>query len=176
MLPRVLLVGGASVGGCRVVGLDLLADLSLVGPFLLGVEMFVTLTFFSQPEGYSPACQYHPFFSSSHSKMADGFCFLVYANIDLEGRSKRGLAEITILSPSGGIREKLRLPTNSCSNEVITACQYPCMARVQRPSLSEPGTITAIKRWLQNSKAVGHKKGRTEVGDSIRKEMASRMS
>ena len=61
LLPRVLLVGGASVGGLEVAGLDLLADLSLVGPFLLGVEMFVTLTFFSQPEGYSPACQYHPF-------------------------------------------------------------------------------------------------------------------
>ena len=169
MLPCVLLAGGASVGGLGVAGLDLLADLSLAGPFLLSIGMFITLTFFSQPGGYSLVCQYHPFFFSSHSKMADGFCFLVYVNTNLEGKSK-------LLSPSGGIREKLRLPTNSCSNEVITACQYLCMARVQRPSLSEPGTITAIKRWLQNSKAMGHKKGRTEVGDSIRKEMASRMS
>ena len=146
-----------------------MADLSLAGPFLLGVGIFVTLTFFSQLGGYSLVCKYHPFFSSSHSKMADGFCFLVYANTDLEGKSK-------LLSPSRGIREKLRLPTNSCSNEVIIACQYPCMARVQRPSLNEPGTVTVVKRWLQNSKAMGHRKGWTEVGDSIRKEMASRMS
>ena len=106
LLPRVLLAGGASVGGLEVAGLDLLADLSLVGPFLLSAGMFVTLTFFSQPRGYLPACQYHLFFSSSHLKMADEFCFLVHANTNLEDKSKRGLAEITILSPSGGIREK----------------------------------------------------------------------
>ena len=106
LLPRVLLVGGASVGGLEVAGLDLLADLSLVGPFLLSAGMFVTLTFFSQPRGYLTACQYHLFFSSSHLKMADEFCFLVHANTDLEDKSQRGLAEITILSPSGGIREK----------------------------------------------------------------------
>ena len=107
--------------------------------------MFVILTFFSQLRGYSPACQYHPFFTSSHSKMADGFCFLVYDNTDLEGKSNRELAEITISSPLGGIREKPQLPTNSCLNEVITACQYLCMAGVQRPSLSEPKTVTALK-------------------------------
>ena len=101
MLPCVLLVGGASVGGRGIAGFDLLPNLSLAGPFLLGAEMFVTLTFFSQPRGYSPVCQYHPFFSSSHSKMVDEFCFLAYANTDLEGRSNRGLTEITIPSPSG---------------------------------------------------------------------------
>ena len=171
-----MLARGASVDGREVAGLDLLADLSLAGPFLLGAEMFVTLTFFSQSGGYSPVCQYHPFFSSSHSKMADGFYFLVYANTNLKGRSNRGLAEMTISSPSGEIREKPRLPTNFCSNEVITACQYPCMAGVQRPSLSEPGMVIALKCYLQNSKAVCHRKGRIEVEDSMRKEKSSGMS
>ena len=55
---------------------------------------------------------------------------------------------ITIPSPSGGMREKPRLPTNSCSNEVIMAYQYPCIAGVQRPSLSEPGIVTALKCCL----------------------------
>ena len=80
--------------------------LKLGRTFLTWCEMFVTLTFFSQLGGYSPACQYQPFFSSSYSNMADGFCFPVYANTDLKGRSNRGLAKITMLSPSGGIREK----------------------------------------------------------------------
>ena len=44
------------------------------------------------------------------------------------------------------------------------------MAGVQRPSPNELETVTAVKRWLQNSKLVGRRKGRTEVGDSIRKE------
>ena len=88
----------------------------------------------------------------------------------------RGLTEITIPSPLGGIREKPQLPTNSCLNEVIAACQYPCIARVQRPSLSEPGTVTALKRCLHNSKVVCRRKGQTEVGDSIRKERSSGMS
>ena len=48
MLPWVLLVREAPIGGNGVAGLDLLADLSLAGAFLLGVEMFVTFTFFSQ--------------------------------------------------------------------------------------------------------------------------------
>jgi len=121
-------------------------------------------------------CQYHLSFSSSHSKMADPFCFLAYAYTDLEGMSNQGLAEITILSPLRGIREKPRLPTNSCSNEVITACQHPCMAGEQRPSLSELGMVTVLKRCLQNSKAVSCRKGQAEVGDSIRKERSSGMS
>ena len=164
------------MGDQGVADLDLLVDLSLVGPFLTDAGTFITLAFFSQPKGQSPVCQYHPFFSSSHSKMADRFCFLAYANKDLEGRSDRGLGETTMLSPSGGMREKPRLPANSCSNEVITACQYPCIAGVQRPSLSELGTMTALKRCLQKSKAVCHRKGLTEVGDSIRKERSSGMS
>ena len=49
--PRVLLEGGASVGGHEVASLDLLADLSLAGSFLAGAKMFVTFTFFSQPGG-----------------------------------------------------------------------------------------------------------------------------
>ena len=76
--------------------------------------------------------------------MADRLCFLAYANTDLKGRSNRGLAEIIALSLSGGIR----LPNNSFSNEVITACQYLCMAGVQIPSLYEPGTVIAVKRFL----------------------------
>ena len=144
--------------------------LKLGRTFLTWCEMFVTLTFFSQLGGYSPACQYQPFFSSSYSNMADGFCFPVYANTDLKGRSNRGLAKITMLSPSGGIREKPWLPTNSCSNEVITACQYPCMAGVQKPSHSEPRAVIALKHYLQNSKAMCCRKGWTKVKDSIRKE------
>ena len=101
---------------------------------------------------------------------------LAYVKTNLEGKSNRGLGEIIALSPSGGTREKPWLPTNSFSNEVITACQYPCIARVQRPSFSELETVTAVKCWLQNSKAVGCRKGRIEVGDSIRKERSSRMS
>ena len=71
---------------------------------------------------------------------------------------------------------RLLLPSNSYSNKVITACQYPCIAGVQRPSLSEPGTVTALKRCLQKSKAVCLRKGLTEVGDSMRKERSSGMS
>ena len=62
--------------------------------------------------------------------MADRLCFRAYANTDLEGRSNRGLAEMTTLSLLGGIREKLRLPISYFANEVITACQYPCMGGV----------------------------------------------
>ena len=164
------------MGGRGVVDLGLLADLSLVGSFLIGAGTFITLTFFSQPGGQTLMCQYHPFFSSSHSKMVNQFYFLAYASTDLEGRSNRGLGETTILSPSGGMREKPRLPTNSCSNEVITACQYLCIAKVQRPSLYESGTVTTLKRCLQKSKAVCHRKGLTEVGDSMRKEKSSGMS
>ena len=51
MLPQVLLVREAPVGGSGVASLGLLVDLSLAGDFLLGVEMFVILTFFSQPGG-----------------------------------------------------------------------------------------------------------------------------
>ena len=51
LLPRVLLVGVASMGGRGVVDLGLLVDLSLVGPFLTGAGTFMTLTFFSQPGG-----------------------------------------------------------------------------------------------------------------------------
>ena len=49
-MPRVLLAREAPVGGSGVAGLGLLADLSLVGAFLLGVEMFVTLNFFLPTE------------------------------------------------------------------------------------------------------------------------------
>ena len=77
---------------------------------------------------------------------------------------------MTALSPLGGIREKPWLPINSCSNEVITACQYPCIARIQMPSLCEPWIVIAIKCLLQNSKAACRRNGRMEVGDSIREE------
>ena len=51
LLPCVLLVGVASMGGRGVADLDLLADLCLVGPFLTGAWTFITLTFFSQLGG-----------------------------------------------------------------------------------------------------------------------------
>ena len=57
LLPRVLLARVASTGGRGVAGLGLLidlgllADLSLIGPFLTGAGTFMTLTFFSQPGG-----------------------------------------------------------------------------------------------------------------------------
>ena len=51
LLPHVLLAGVAFTGGRGVVDLGLLADLSLVGPFLTGAGTFMTLTFFSQPGG-----------------------------------------------------------------------------------------------------------------------------
>ena len=102
--------------------------------------------------------------------MANQLYFLAYANTDLKGRSNRGLAEMTVLSPSRGIREKPRLPINSCSNEVIIACQYPCIARVQMPSLSEPGIVTVVKRLLQISKAACRRNGRMEMRGSMREE------
>ena len=70
---------------------------------------------------------------------------------------------MTALSPPGGIREKPQLPFNSCSNEVIIACQYPCIVGVQMPFLRKtnffldgptlhqvPGT-TLTQQVLQNS-------------------------
>ena len=51
LLPHVLLAGVASMGGRGVADLGLLADLSLVGPFLIGAGTFITLTFFSQLGG-----------------------------------------------------------------------------------------------------------------------------
>ncbi|KAL4602421.1 hypothetical protein ACB092_10G052200 [Castanea dentata] len=108
--------------------------------------------------------------------MADRLYFLVYANTDLEGRSNRGLAKTIAPSPSGGIRENPRLLNNSFSNEVITVCQYPCMVAIQTPSLCEPRIVTAVKRLLQNSKAVCRRNGRIKVGDSIREERLSRIS
>ena len=49
-MPWLLLAREAPVGGSGVAGLDLLADLSLAGAFLLGAEMFVTLKFFLPTE------------------------------------------------------------------------------------------------------------------------------
>ena len=51
LLPQVLLAKGAPIGGSGVAGLVLPTDLSLAGAFLLGTEIFVTLTFFSQLGG-----------------------------------------------------------------------------------------------------------------------------
>ena len=47
------------------------------------------------------------------------------------------------------------------------------MATVQRPSLYEPGIMTAMKHLLQNSKALGYRNGRTEVADSRMAEKSS---
>ena len=48
----------------------LLADLGLsvqdTKPFFAGIGRFITFTFFSQPEGNSPAYKYHSFFISCH--------------------------------------------------------------------------------------------------------------
>ena len=85
------------------------------------------------------------------------------------------MAEINALSLLGEIRENPWLPNNSFSNEVITTCQYPCMAGVQIPSLYELGIVTAVKRFLQNSKAMCRRNGQTEVGDSIREERSSKI-
>ena len=49
-------------------------------------------------------------------------------------------------------------------------------SRSAKASLSEPGTVTALKRRLQKSKAVCRRKCLTEVGDSMRKERSSGMS
>ena len=91
--------------------------------------------------------------------MADRLYFLAYATTDLEGRSSRGLAEMTALSSLGGIKEKPRLPTNSCSNEVITAYQYPCMVGVQMPYLCNCIKMLALElkgsmsqEWLNRSR------------------------
>jgi len=54
--------------------------------------------------------------------MADRLYFLTYSKTDLEGSSRRGLIEATMLNLSGGIRKKPRLPVNSATNESITAC------------------------------------------------------
>ena len=52
-----------------------LADLGLVDQgvelFFKGTEMFVTFTLFSQPIGWSPAYQNHPFSFSTHSNIAN---------------------------------------------------------------------------------------------------------
>ena len=52
--------------------------------------------------------------------MADRLYFLAYAKTDLEGSSRRGLTEATVLNPSGGIKEKPLLLANSATNESIT--------------------------------------------------------
>ena len=129
--------------------------------------MFVTFTLFSQSVRYSPAYQNHPLSFSTHSNIANRLCFLAYATIDLVGRSNRGSAKIIALRPSEGMRENPQLPNNSYSNEVITAYQYPCIATVQIPFLYELRIVIAMKRLLQNSKAVCRRNGRAEVGDSI---------
>ena len=127
----------------------LLADLGLVvrdtKPFFAGAGKFNTLTFFSQPVGYSPAYRYHPFSFSFRSNIADLLYFLAYATTNLVGSNNRGLAEIIARRPSGGIRENLWPSNNSYPKEVITACQYPCIANVQRPSLCEPVIVTTMK-------------------------------
>ena len=74
---------------------------------------------------------------------------------------------MTALRPSGGMRENTRLPNNSYTNEIITACQYPCMAVVQIPSLCDLGIVTAVKCLLQNLKALCCRNGQTKVRDSI---------
>ena len=127
----------------------LLADLGLAvrdtKPFFAGAGKFNTLTFFSQPVGYSPAYRYHPFSFSFRSNIADLLYFLAYATTNLVGSNNRGLAEIIARRPSGRIRENLWPFNNSCLKEVIMACQYPCIANVQRPSLCELVIVTTMK-------------------------------
>ena len=127
-----------------------LADLGLadqsVELFFIGTEMFVTFTLFSQPIGWSPAYQNHLFSFSTHSNIENWLYFLAYATTDLVGRSNWGLAEITALRLSGGMRENPQLPNNSCLNEVIMAYQYLCIVAVQITSFYEPIIVTAIKR------------------------------
>ena len=65
-----------------------------------------------------------------------------------------------MLSPSRGIREKPRLPTNSCSNEVIIACQYPCMPRVhgnRSKALAPKFKSSGLQKGLDKSGGL-HKK------------------
>ena len=64
------------------------------------------------------------------------------------------------------MKETARLRNNSFLNEIITACQYLCIAAVQRPFLCEPGMVTIVKCLLQNLKELGRKNVRTEVVDS----------
>ena len=78
-----------------------LANLDLVELFLASTGAFITFTLFSQPLGQSPACQNHPLSSSTHSNVANQPYFLVYPKTDLEGRSSRGLVEITAPNSSG---------------------------------------------------------------------------
>ena len=130
-----------------------------IEPFFAGVRRFTTFTFFSQLVGYSPAYKYHPFFFACHSNIANRLCFLVFVTTNLVGRSNRGLAKMIAWRPTGGMRENPWLPNNSYSNEVITACQYPCMVAVQMPSLYDPEMVTAVKCLLQNSKRLCRKNG-----------------
>ena len=51
LLPCVLLAGVVFTGGRGMADLGLLANLSLVGPFLTGAGTFITLTFLSQSGG-----------------------------------------------------------------------------------------------------------------------------
>ena len=134
---------------------------------------FVAFTLFSQPMGKSPAYQNHPFSTTSHSNIANRLYFLAYDTIELMGRSSQRLAEMVVWRPLGGIRENPQLPNNSCLNEIITACQYSCIAVVQIPSLCEPGTVTVVKCLHQNSKALCCRNGRTEVGESMIVEKSS---
>ena len=81
------------------------------------------LNFFLPTKGIVTSMPKPPFLLYVSLKNADRLCFLAYARTDLEGSSRRGLADATVLNPSGGIREKPRLPANSATNESITACQ-----------------------------------------------------
>ena len=122
----------------------LLVDLGLADrdtePFFAGVGRFITLTFFSQPVGYSPTYKYHPFSFTCHSNIANRLYFLAYATTYLVESNNREFTEMMAWRPSKGMRENPRLPNNSCSNEVTIACQYPCIEAIQRPFL-----------WTQNS-------------------------
>ena len=79
---------------------------------------------------YPPAYKYHLFSFSYHSNMADLHCFQAYATANLVGSNNHRLAEIMSWRSLGEIRENPRPPNNSCPKEVITACQYPCIAVV----------------------------------------------
>ena len=94
----------------------------------------------------------------------------------LVGNNNRGLAKIMAWRLLEGIRENPWPPNNSHPKEVITACQYPCITAVQRPSFYEPGMVTAMMCLLQNLKALGHRKCRTEVVDSKMAVKSSGMS
>ena len=131
-VPSILNYVRADHRGTRSNALTLFGKLGLrrlrgraeVKPFFyLEGRGFKTFTFSSSPNGSSQTRQNQPYWPFRHLTMPNRFFLQAYTTTDLVRTSKQWFRESMACKPSGGIYEKLGLPSTSSRKKVITAYQ-----------------------------------------------------